>query len=157
MPIVWWSCNGYSKLLTALKGCFFSLMFTSSQGTFNWRASSYPDFIQNYFLLKLMFDFFERQYTHFLHFHGSFRSFCKQKHHFSTHSLSPWVSTSSYPGKDTAIKGTLPRRSQGPRYLVTKLDDLFPLFWVNTNNPCVRCAYDNIFSFFTLSINTGSI
>ena len=69
----------------------------------------------------------------------------------------PWVSTSSYPGKDTAIKGTLPRRSQGPRYLVTKLDDLFPLFWVNTNNPWVRCAYDNIFSFFTLSINTGSI
>ena len=26
------------------------------QGTINWRASSYPDFIQNYFLLKRMFD-----------------------------------------------------------------------------------------------------
>ena len=31
---------------------------------------------------------FERQYTHFLHFYGSFRSFCKQKQHFSTLSLS---------------------------------------------------------------------
>ena len=29
------------------------------QGTFNWRASSEPDFIQNYFLLKRMFDFFD--------------------------------------------------------------------------------------------------
>ena len=29
------------------------------QGTFNWLASSYPDFIQNYFLLKRMFDFFD--------------------------------------------------------------------------------------------------
>ena len=45
-----------------------------------------------------------------------FRSFCKQKQHFSTHSLSPslalpfppWVSTSSNPGsQDHAINGTL--------------------------------------------------
>ena len=27
--------------------------------TINWRASSNPDFIQNYFLLKRMFDFFD--------------------------------------------------------------------------------------------------
>ena len=31
------------------------------QGTFNWRASSYPDFIQNYFLLKCMFVFFDNR------------------------------------------------------------------------------------------------
>ena len=31
------------------------------QGTFNWRASSYPDFNQNYFLLKRMFDFFDNR------------------------------------------------------------------------------------------------
>ena len=29
----------------------------NNQGTF-WRASSYPDFTQNYFLIKRMFDFF---------------------------------------------------------------------------------------------------
>ena len=27
----------------------------------NWRASSYPDFIQNYFLLKRMFGFFDNR------------------------------------------------------------------------------------------------
>ena len=32
---------------------------THKQGTFNWRASSYPDFIHNYFSLKRMFDFFD--------------------------------------------------------------------------------------------------
>ena len=31
------------------------------QGTFNWRASSYPYFIQNYFLLKLLFNFFDNR------------------------------------------------------------------------------------------------
>ena len=31
---------------------------TYKQGTFNWWASSDPVFIQNYFLLKRMFDFF---------------------------------------------------------------------------------------------------
>ena len=31
------------------------------QGTFNWQASSYPYFIQNYFLLKRMFDFFDNR------------------------------------------------------------------------------------------------
>ena len=31
------------------------------QGTFNWRAPSYPNFIQNYFLLKRMFDFFDNR------------------------------------------------------------------------------------------------
>ena len=30
----------------------------SNQGTFHWRISSYPDFIQNYFLLKCMLNFF---------------------------------------------------------------------------------------------------
>ena len=32
-----------------------------NQGTFNWRASSYPDFIQNYFLLKHMLDYFDNR------------------------------------------------------------------------------------------------
>ena len=31
------------------------------QGTFNWQASSYPDFIQNYFLLKRIFDVFDNR------------------------------------------------------------------------------------------------
>ena len=34
------------------------IMSGGLQGTFNWRTSSYPDFIQNYFLLKRMFDLF---------------------------------------------------------------------------------------------------
>ena len=33
----------------------------SQQGTFNWRASSYPDFIQNYFLLKRIIDLFDNR------------------------------------------------------------------------------------------------
>ena len=32
-----------------------------AQGTFNWRAYSYPDFIQNNFLFKRMFDFFDNR------------------------------------------------------------------------------------------------
>ena len=75
-----------------------------------------------------MFDFFDnrdkcrkpgflRGNIHFLHSYGSFRSFCKQKQHFSTlfslplpHFLlfPPWVSTSFCPGyQETAINGTL--------------------------------------------------
>ena len=35
--------------------------FCIVQGTFNWQASSYPYFLQNYFLLKCMFDFFDNR------------------------------------------------------------------------------------------------
>ena len=45
--------------------CFWWIFYTEGtflntckQGIFNWRASSYPDVIQNYFLLKRMFDLF---------------------------------------------------------------------------------------------------
>ena len=107
-----------------------SFISSAAQGTINWRASSNPDFIQNYFLFNFDVRLFliiainavnQATYIHFLHFYGSFRSFCKQKQHFSTHSLSlplslshflpfpPWVSTSSNPGsQDRTINSTLP-------------------------------------------------
>ena len=36
-----------------------SVHHIDSQATFNWQASFYPEFIQNYLLLKHMFDFFD--------------------------------------------------------------------------------------------------
>ena len=74
-----------------------SFISSAAQGTINWRASSNPDFIQNYFLFNFDVRLFliiainavnQATYIHFLHFYGSFRSFCKQKQHFSTLSLS---------------------------------------------------------------------
>ena len=52
-----------ANLIMAPRIFTFACIFISSwcsfanQGTFNWRASSYPDFSQNYFLLKRVFDF----------------------------------------------------------------------------------------------------
>ena len=40
-------------------GAYSTHSTNSAQGTFNWRNSSYANFIQNYFLLKRMFDFFD--------------------------------------------------------------------------------------------------
>ena len=37
------------------------IFFLIAQGTINWRASYNPDFIQNYFLIKGMFDFFDNR------------------------------------------------------------------------------------------------
>ena len=69
-----------------------SFISSAAQGTINWRASSNPDFIQNYFLFNFDVRLFliiainavnQATYIHFLHFYGSCRSFCKQKQHFS--------------------------------------------------------------------------
>ena len=61
----------------------FQLPHRRWQGTYNCRASSYPDFIQNYFL------FLPLSLSHFLPF-------------------PPWVSSSSNPGfQDCAIDGSL--------------------------------------------------
>ena len=38
-----------------------SVHHIDSQATFNWQASFYPEFIQNYLLLKHMFDFFDNR------------------------------------------------------------------------------------------------
>ena len=38
-----------------------AVRFTSTNYFVNWRASSNPDFIQNYFLVKRMFDFFDNR------------------------------------------------------------------------------------------------
>ena len=103
------------------------------QGTVNWQASSYRDFIQNYFLLKRMFDFFDNwdkcRKPGF--FRGNIYTSCiymvlldhfANKSNTFQHSLSPsvslslslplpfppWVSTSSNPiFQDCSIKGTL--------------------------------------------------
>ena len=71
------------------------LISPPEQGTINWQASSDPDFIQNYFLSKRMFDFFDN------------RDKCR-------------VCTSSDPGsQDRAINGTLrcPNASQARHVL----------------------------------------
>ena len=38
-----------------------SFFYKTGQGTFNWRASSQPVFIQNYFLLKRKMDYFDNR------------------------------------------------------------------------------------------------
>ena len=100
--------------------------YTMIQGTINWRASSNPDFILNYFFTKRMFDFFDNwdkcRKPGFLR--GNIYTSCISMvllDHFANKSntflslypslalpFPPWVSTSSYPSyQDTAIKGTL--------------------------------------------------
>ena len=88
--------------------------------TFNWRASSYPDFFQNYFLFfdnpdKCRKPGFLRGniYTSCI-FMVLLDNFANKDNSFLFPSLSlalpfpPWVSTSSNPGfQDCTIKGTL--------------------------------------------------
>ena len=52
------SCRLFDK---RWKSYLHKLFHLYHQGTIIWRASSNPDFIQNYFLLKRMFDFFDNR------------------------------------------------------------------------------------------------
>ena len=45
------------KIMRGRRKANGQLVILWDQGTFNWRASSQPDFIQNYVLLKRTFDF----------------------------------------------------------------------------------------------------
>ena len=51
-------------------------------------------------------------HIHFLHFYGSFRSFCKQKQHFSTLSLSPSLALPFPPISSWGLHFLLPRIPQ---------------------------------------------
>ena len=105
-----------------------SVHHIDSQATFNWRASSYPDFIQNEFLWKRMFDFFDNHdrsrkpgflrgkiYTSCIsmvlldHFANKSNTFQNSLSSSLALPFPPWVSTSSDPrSQDCAINGTLP-------------------------------------------------
>ena len=55
-------CLSYHTQATGMQ-CEFDIQkkMGGRQGTIHWRASSNPDFIQNYSLLKCMFDFFDNR------------------------------------------------------------------------------------------------
>ena len=81
-----WPIANMMMMVTVMTIMFFCVIPINSsweQCTFNWRATSNPDFIQNYFLIQLSLPF------------------------------PPWVSTSSNPGfQDCPITGTLAERQR---------------------------------------------